>query len=264
MTFACMQLEAAAVRLTQAYLAVAEVVVLARADRAIFRLQFVREGLTTKLNLRRPILAHHVVTKRFRSFCLILMLLTSPSLAISGDSRSSPSRNPRILAEFRDERSWHYTSVEAAARVTLLDDGGAELRVEMAYASSAFKFFSEPRATIVVTDQTGKIISEVSIHDTAMAMASGIDSKNHGSRRKIESDAFSDASHVFFRLKFCAWQMGFDRTIKATNGCAKTTVRETTREMSKFADELATQIGTLSVAIGERFEISGWQGVRLR
>ena len=185
------------------------------------------------------------MTKQSRFTHLLLILRLSPCLAVA--AASGASADPNILAEFRDYGSWNYTSAEAAARVTLLDDGGGELWVEMGYASAAFKFFSSPKVMVLVTSSSGEVLGEVAISDTAMGGSFNVDERHHGKKGKVEKDTFRNASYAFFRLDYCAWQMGFDRTIKATNGCAQRWVREEARKMQEFTDTLRARIGALDI-----------------
>jgi hypothetical protein len=165
-----------------------------------------------------------------------------------------------VLADFREYAYWEHTTVNAAARVSLLDDGGGELRIEVAPASSEFKFFAEPHAAIVVTDATGKIIAEKVVNELAMSM-SGVHERHGIGRQQVDSGQFRNVAYAFFRLKFCAWHMGFDRTVKASNGCFKSSIR---RELRQLAQALPERIGELSVEVGKPFEFVGWQGVRVR
>jgi hypothetical protein len=78
----------------------------------------------------------------------------SHELATDGTSKGpilperAASKVSTVLAEFRDRGSWDYTSVEAAARVSLLNGDDGELRIEVAPSSSEFKFFAEPHVRL--------------------------------------------------------------------------------------------------------------------
>jgi hypothetical protein len=165
------------------------------------------------------------------------------------------------LAEFRDRGSWNYTSVEAAARVSLLNGDDGELRIEVAPSSSEFKFFAEPHDAIIVTDKTGHVIASQTINELAMAMGSNVDRRHRAERAQVPSQKFRNAAYAFFRLKFCAWQMGFDRTVKASNGCYKSSL---TRELRFFVSDLPAKIGSVNADVGKMFKLSEWQGMRFR
>jgi hypothetical protein len=165
-----------------------------------------------------------------------------------------------VLADFRAHDLWEYTSVEAAARVSLLDDGRGELRIEVAPSSSEFKFYSEPHAAIVVSDESGSIIAEKRVTELAMSM-SGVNRKHRIGLQHVESGPFRNVTYAFFRLKFCAWHQGFDRTVKASNGCFKSSMQ---REMRQLGEDLPTRLAELSSEVGKPFELVGWQGLRIR
>jgi hypothetical protein len=144
--------------------------------------------------------------------------------------------------------------------VSVLDDGRGELRIEVAPSSSEFKFYSEPHAAIVVTGATGKVIAEKTVTELAMSM-SGVNDKHRIGLQHVESESFRDVAYAFFRLKFCAWHQGFDRTVKASNGCFKSSIR---REMRQLAEQVPNRLDELGREVGKPFNFLGWQGVRVR
>jgi hypothetical protein len=193
------------------------------------------------------------------------MRLASLSVAAAAAISASPAQGETILAEFRDHASWHYTSAEGAARVTQLNDGSGELWVEIASSSSAFKFFSDPQVIAVAADAAGNVLGTADVSGI-LAMGSSFHSndRHHRQKRTIESSVFAAASYAFFQLDYCAWSMGFDRTVTASNGCAGRTVGGEERRMKAFTDALRARIGTLNTAVGVEFEIEGWKGMRIR
>jgi len=139
--------------------------------------------------------------------------------------------------------------------------------------STAFKFFSSPLASVVVTDNTGAIIDKVEATTLAMNFGYGnVKGKIRRARKDIEPNEFCNAAYVFFRLQLCSYRQGFDRTIKENNGSRKI-VRgpfagnmypRLEREIEELAKQLPNEIDSLGVAIGRRFEFLGWQSIRLQ
>jgi hypothetical protein len=166
-----------------------------------------------------------------------------------------------ILAEFRTVQNWGSAAVEAAARVSRLSDGRGELRIEAASSSAEFKFFAEPHAAVVVADSAGNFIAEEVITDLAMGSYRSIDRKHRASRVVIDSQKFDRATYAFFKLKFCAWRLGFDRSVKENNGCYWSSMR---RELEQFRRELPRTIQKGFKKEGQRFEVLGWSGARLQ
>jgi hypothetical protein len=171
------------------------------------------------------------------------------------------SKVSTVLAEFRDRGSWDYTTVEAAARVSLLNGDDGELRIEVAPSSSEFKFFSEPHGAIVVTDKNGQLIASQTINELAMGMSSSVDRRHRAERAQVANQKFRNAAYAFFRLKFCAWQLGFDRTVKASNGCYRSSLN---RELRTLTIDLPAKISDVNADIGRMFKLLDWQAVRFR
>ena len=165
-----------------------------------------------------------------------------------------------LADDFRETVGWHHTGVEAAARVRQLDNGNGELRIEVAPSSSEFKFFAEAHAAILVTGVTGAVVTQEVVHELAMAMGWAVSMASTTPASSTSSADRSAPSPAFFRLKFCAWHMGFDRTVKVHSGCFKSSI---IREIRAFTRDMTSTIGALTVPVDERFELLSWHGIRV-
>lgn len=197
-------------------------------------------------------------------------------------SARSEAQASQTVASFRKSHYWNNDAYEtsikgatgalAAADIRVLKNGAAEIRVEVQAESSAFKFYSKPLASLVIADDTGAIIETVDVSVMAMSFGGEVRKRVRRKRRKMEADAFANAAYVFFRLQFCTWRQGFDRTVKESNGCspiaggpfAGTMQPKLEKETEELAKQLPKQIDKLGVAIGQKFEFLGWQAVRLK
>jgi hypothetical protein len=88
-----------------------------------------------------------------------------------------------------------------------------------------------------------------------------VDRRHRAERAQVASQKFRDAAYAFFRLKFCAWQLGFDRTVKASNGCYRSSLN---RELRSLSIDLPAKISDVNADIGRMFKLLEWQGMCFR
>ncbi|OWK21089.1 hypothetical protein AJ88_20990 [Mesorhizobium amorphae CCBAU 01583] len=115
---------------------------------------------------------------------------------------------------------------------------------------------------MIVTDKAGNVIGHSS--SSALAMRMGGDRtfvQRHSGVGPIKAPEFKAAAFAFFAFKYCGWRQTFERNVGENNGCYQSSQR---REYDTFVATLPKALSTLQSTIGERFEILGWQGMKLR
>lgn len=165
------------------------------------------------------------------------------------------------------------TSARAAADLRVLDNGVAQVRLEVEAVSYNFKVFSAPAAVVILADHRGEFLETIEVSALAMSMGSHAKGNIRRTRRDIDATRTCRAAYAFFRLRHCSYRQGFDRTNKeSSEGCIKIARGPFAgdlepfldREKEELAQHLPDRVASLRVEIGETFELLGWQAERLR
>jgi hypothetical protein len=177
--------------------------------------------------------------------------------------------NSSPVVTFRKNGSWRHTSGSATGQLFILQNGLGVMAANVRASSLVFKYYSYPLASMVLADGKGNVISKFETYASEIGGSSRRPRvKRRNSRKCLQPREFRNASYVFFRMQYCGWRQGFDRSPKESSGCTKLfrgpMVSSLRKETKELTNTLPMEIGNLNIKINQRFKYRGWEGMRFR